>query len=175
MSEFKRTTLVLDHKFDPQRKRHYLNDKLSVLHCHHYSTLYTQLALDAGETGLLSDVSEDTFHDALKSYFAKHEVKDPYDRLDLACQYYAAVGLGKMKVDFLGDDAGQVTVAHSHVDEGWKKKWGEYDKPVNYIGAGFIAAMFAAVQDREPRTYQATEVSSIAMGADASVFKVVSA
>ena len=26
------------------------------------------------------------------------------------------------------------------VDQGWIKKWGQRDKPVNYIGQGFIAA-----------------------------------
>lgn len=172
MAEFKKTTFVLNHKFDPVRNRHYLNGMVSVLHCHHYSTLYTQLALDAKETDLLACVSEETFYKVLKNYFQDNHVTDLEQKIELACQYYAAVGLGKMEVVFAGDFSGEVKLVESHLDKGWIKKWGTYDRPVNFISAGFIAGMFAACFDKTPGSYTANERESIAMGAEKSVFSV---
>jgi hypothetical protein len=172
MAEFKETTFMLDHKFDPRSNRHYLNGMVSVLHCHHYSTLYTQLALDAKETALLAGVSEETFYKVLKKYYDDNRVTDPGQKIGLACQYFAAVGLGKMEVVFAGDFSGEVRLSASHLDQGWITKWGTYDRPVNFITAGFIAGMFAACFDTAVGTYTAHERESIAMGAEKSVFSV---
>ena len=95
MAVFKETILELEHRFDTKKDRHYLNEQLSVLHCHHYTTLYTQLALDAGETELLAKVSEETFYKVLTDYFKKHNIDTVEKRIDIACQYYSAMGLGK--------------------------------------------------------------------------------
>ena len=173
MSEFKRNVLELDHKFDPKRKRHYLNGHLMVLHCHHYSTLYTQLALDAKETDTLYKVSETSFHQLVTDYLRQKAVNDLETRVDLGCQYYAAVGLGKMSVEYIGADSGRVVVENSHLDLGWIKKWGQYDRPVNYIGAGYAAALGAACLDLPIGSFQAKEVESMAMGAPKSVFNLV--
>lgn len=173
MATFKKNVLVLDHIFDNQRKRHYLNGHLSVLHCHHYSSLYTQLALDSDETELLAQSSEESFYDLLVDYFDKYNLTSIEERIESACQYYAAVGLGKMQVNYLGNDSGEVELLASHVDSGWIKKWGKYDAPVNYIGAGYITAMFSAVFDESKKTFKANEVQSIVMGAETSIFKVV--
>ena len=56
MAEFKKITLELDHKFSPKESRHFINGTQSVFHCHHYTALYTQLAMDAGETKLLQAI-----------------------------------------------------------------------------------------------------------------------
>jgi len=78
-----------------------------------------------------------------------------------------------MEVVYLGDDSGKVVLHRAHVDEGWIKKWGKFDRPVNYIAAGYVAAMFAAVNEKAPRSYKVTEVESLVMGAPKSVFNVV--
>ncbi len=163
-----------DHYFDQKRNRHYLNGVLSVLHCHHYTSLYTQLAVDAGETELLKETARDTFRDVLDGYFRENpEVDTLQAKLEIACQYYGLLGLGVMKVLFLGDDSGEVEVPSSHTDSGWIKKWGQYDKPVNYITAGYVEAMFESVLGVAPRSFMATETQSIVMGANTSKFKVV--
>ena len=165
--------LMFEHVFDEKTKRHYVNGHLSVLHCHHYTSLYTQLALDAQKTDLLAASSEEAFYHVLVGYFDRHRIESIEERIETACQYYAAVGLGKMRVRYLGNDSGEVELLSSHVDGGWIKKWGVYDEPVNYIGVGYITAMFAAVLDEPQTTFQANEVQSIVMGAETSIFKVV--
>ena len=172
MSEFRKTELILDKKFDPIRKRHYLNNELVVLHCHHYSTLYTQLAIDAGETDLLHEVAENSFYKLLVDYFEENNIDSLEEKIDLACQYYSAVGLGKMQVTYMGDHSGEVELAHSHVDKGWITKWGNYDKPVNYISGGFISAMFSAISGNPKGTFKTMEVKSIVKGDETSVFKI---
>lgn len=172
MSEFKETKLILDKKFDTQRKRHYLNGNLVVLHCHHYSALYTQLALDAEETELLQHVSEEAFFSIMKKYFEENEISDTNERIELGAQYYSAIGLGKMNVKFLGDESGEVELTNSHLDSGWLKKWGEFDKPVNFISAGYISGLFSAVQDKPVGTFDTIEIQSIVKGDPVSLFKV---
>ena len=172
MAEFKETTLLLQHRFDPKAKQHYLNNNLSVLHCHHYLTLYTQLALDAGETKLLADTAEDVFLEMLQNYFGQHAVTELSEKIELGCQYFAAMGLGKLAVDYLGEFAGKVRMEKSHVDEGWIKKWGAFDAPVNYVGRAYISALFSAVMGAGRGAYSVNEVESIVMGASQSVFNV---
>ena len=166
------TQMRLDHKFDAERMRHYLNGQLSVLHCHHYATLYTQLAIDAKETDLLASVAEEVFAGVLNDYFSKNGVESLDDRIAVACDYYAKVGLGKMKATYLGNDSGQIVLEDSHVDKGWIKKWGKFDAPVNHIGRGYIAGMFSAVWDKPLGTYTVSETESIVTGAEKSCFKV---
>jgi hypothetical protein len=172
MAEFKSTNMVLDKYVDPRTKRHYLNGQLSVLHCHHYSTLYSQLAIDAGETELLVDVAEESFYKLINDYFTVNKITDLEERIELGCQYYGAVGLGKMSVNFLGNDSGEVELEYSHLDSGWIRKWGRYDRPVNYIASGFINGMFSAILDKPIKTFRTNEIKSIVMGEKSSLFNV---
>jgi hypothetical protein len=176
MAEFVKTTLLLDKDFDPARCRHYLNGELIVFHCHHYTSLYTQLAMDCefvDAKKLLADSMEDAIYPIMADYFEDNEIEDITDRFAIAQDLYSAVGLGKMKVVCAGDFSGEVSLERSHVDEGWLKKWGKGEKPVNYITVGFIGAMFAAVFDGSPRSYDVTETKSLVCGDSESRFKVV--
>lgn len=168
--------LKLQQHFDPQRKRHYLNDHLTVLHCHHYATLFTQLSLDAKElvdgTSILKESVEDVFYEVLKNYYANNNVTDPADRIDIGRQMFSAVGMGKMVVNTSQENGGEIEMPFAYVDEGWIKKWGKFKEPVNFIGRGYIAGMFSAAFDKPPKTYKVTETQSRVMGADKSVFKI---
>ncbi len=76
----------------------------------------------------------------------------------------AFMGLGLMAAS--GTAAGgEVKLKHTHVDEGWIKKWGPHNKPINHVTCGFVAAMFAAAFARPARSYHVTETASIVMGA----------
>jgi hypothetical protein len=172
MSEFKKTILLLDKRYDSKAKRHYLNGETTVLHCHHYAALYSQLAIDANETKLLAEVAEETFYRLLINYFDEYDLENIEERISIAEQYYAALGLGCMNVIFAGEDSGQVDIEISHIDAGWKRKWGAYDKPVNYISSGYISGMFAAIFDKELHSYNTNEIKSIVKGDKSSIFKV---
>ena len=89
MAEFSKTVLKIDHKFDPISKRHYLNDIQSVYHCHHYTSLYTQLAIDAKETELLALSAEESFFEVLSTYYKKnnHRNDSCSDHLDSSHGY----------------------------------------------------------------------------------------
>jgi len=177
MPVLEQVQLVLDHQFNQDTCRHTMNGEVMVLHCHHYATLYTQLAEDCGMLDgkkLLTEVSQDTYYDTLSAYFNKHGVTDVSDRISIAEQYYATVaGLGQMHVLCAGPDGGEVELSHSHVDEGWIKKWGKRSTGCNYITCGYIAGMFAAVFNLNPRAYTAHEIESIVCGADRSRFQIV--
>ena len=164
--------LQLPQHFDTTHKRYFLNEQVSVLHCHHYATLYTQLALDARETTLLSEVTEDTFFRILSDYFLKHDIQTLDKRIEIACQYFSEIGFGKMQVNYLADYTGEIELITSHIDEGWLRKWGTYDVPINYIAAGYCAALFESVLNQPVRTFSVKEIQSIAMGAETTLFKI---
>jgi len=165
--------IVYDHSFNEKTKRHKLNGTQTVLHCHHYMALYTQLAIDADETELFTTSSRESFRGMLENYFKTYNVEDSIaERVDLACKYYSLIGLGNITVKFLGTESGRVEVTSSHIDEGWLRKWGKYDKPVNYISVGFIEALFESVLGLPSNSFNAVETESIVMGAEKSIFNV---
>jgi hypothetical protein len=121
---------------------------------------------------LLAECAEDTFYPLLTRYYTEHAVTGVAERISIAEQYFAAMGLGKLEVKHLGPYSGTVVLEHSHVDEGWLRKWGPAKKPVNHIGRGYITALFSAIYDRPRREFQATERQSIAQGAEVSIITV---
>lgn len=164
-----------DQRFDSGKARQYVNGDVTVFHCHHYATLFSQLADDAkllkGAT-LLADAAEESFYPVLAGYFEEHGVDTTEDRVSIVEQYFSFVGLGKVKIN-IGNGKGYAEMPHAHVDEGWVKKWSKRDKPVNFIGQGFLAAAFSAITGSEPRTFSVTETQSKVSGASASLFEIV--
>ena len=172
-----KTELVVERRYDPRLGRHTINGTVHVLHCHHYLTLYTQLAEDVGMLDgrkLLVEVSEDAFRPALAAFW-NGQGSGLADRIALAEQYYALAGLGKMRVVAAGEDLGRVELEHSHLDAGWLKKWGGRDKPVNHVTCGYLAALFAGLFGTPPRSWKVNEARSIVAGAERSVFVAVRA
>lgn len=168
-------TLNLVHRFDPGTKRHYLNDCNSVLHCHHYSTLYTQLALHAEEWGgtrHLVAAGEKVFGDFLRDYYRKYGVDSVPDKTSIAQQYWKSVGMGIVNISTPDETTGKATMDYSHLDEGWLKKWGGFDRPVNFFTQGFLAGAFAAIYNKPFNSYEVRETKSLVKGDDFSEFMI---
>ncbi len=166
--------MELAFSFDDKTYRHFLNGHATVLHCHHYMSLTTKLAMDfASNDGprILRESAEDSVRPMFDSYIKQHTITDPAARLQIGCEYYSAMGLGKMTAS--GEaKGGEVRLPHSHVDEGWVKKFGVSPAPVNHFTAGYAAALFAAAFDKTPRSYRVKEMQSIAMGDSVTVFEL---
>jgi predicted hydrocarbon binding protein len=176
MARVKTIEFEIDHKFDSMKNRHYLNGDCTVLHCHHYATLYTQLALDAVDfEGVrhLTEASEDVFFDVLNRYFAENEITDIDEKVEIAQQYWQASGMGLISFTGVGKYEVVAEMEYSHIDEGWLKKWGGSDKPVNFFTVGFVAAVAALVNNKPVRTFKATETKSLACGDEKCEFKAV--
>ncbi len=163
-----------NQRVDTDRMRHYLNDELSVIHCHHYTALLTQLADDAkllNGPELLSEASEESFYPILVKYFDDNDVETLEDRVSIVEQYFGFIGLGQLKITVEGD-GGTAEMMYSHVDEGWMKKWSKREKPVNFVGQGFLAAAFSAITDNVPGSFKVDETASIVSGAVRSRFDI---
>lgn len=166
----------INHSFDQKAKRHYINGKCTVLHCHHYATLYSQLAdvatLFDGKR-ILVDSAEDSFYELLNDYFAEKNISESTDRITVAEDYWKTVGMGLIQFTGVGKFTVTAEMDYSHVDEGWLQKWGGRDKPVNFITCGFVAAVSALVNNRPPKSYTVNETKSLVCGDELSVFKAV--
>ena len=122
MAVVTKNEIKYDHFFDQKANRHYINNLVSVFHCHHYTSLYTQLAIDAGESELLKECARESFHNVLKLYFTNNpDINSLQAKIEIGCQYYALLGLGNMKVIYLGENSGEVELTASHTDSGWLK------------------------------------------------------
>jgi hypothetical protein len=166
--------LKKEFTFDEKTYRHSTNGFVTVMHCHHYMSLLSKLAIefdDIGGVRVLCESAEDSIRPMIDDYCMKNNVASFEDKLDVGRQYYSVMGMGLMKVS--GDKyQGEVTLTRSHVDQGWMKKWGNHDAPVNHWTRGYIAAMFAAAAGKSPRSYEVTEASSMVMGNTTSIFTV---
>ena len=166
------------HHFDADRCRHYSNDVNITFHCHHYTALYTRVALEAQKLKvheapqLLSQAAEDSFFDVLRVTFDSHFASSFADKISLAQQYYAWAGLGDLKVLCMGVNGGEVQLRTSHVDTAWLNKWGKAQQPVNFLTCGFLAALASELYNKPPRAYRVRETESIACGASQSHFVV---
>jgi predicted hydrocarbon binding protein len=161
--------------YDSEKARQYLNGVHSVLHCHHYTALFSQLADDAkllNGPKLLADAAEEMAHDVLKDFFEYNKVENVNDRKTLVESHFSYVGLGKLKIE-LENESGSAVMESSHVDESWIKKWGNREQPVNYIGQGFLAGAFSAIFSEEINSFQVEEIESIVSGAERSTFKII--
>lgn len=166
--------LEIKHTFDENTFRHFINGHGFVLHCHHYMSLTTKLAEDFADLGavrVLCEVAEDTIRPVLESYVKEKGIASPAERLQVGAEYFSFMGLGRMTVTGTAT-GGEVKLPHSHVDEGWVKKWGKHDKPINHFTRGFVAAMFAVAFDKPARSFTATETAAIVTGAPESVLSV---
>ena len=168
--------LIVQRRFDPATCRHYLNEYCTVIHCHHYITLYTQLANDAvdfeGER-LLKETAEDVFYQILKEYFVQHRIDELAVKVQLAEEYWQTVGMGMIHFSEVGKYTVVAKMPYSHFDQGWLTKWGKRDTPINSITVGFVAAMAALFDNRERYSYAVTELTSITCGDEQSIFKAV--
>jgi predicted hydrocarbon binding protein len=161
--------------FDPIRKLQYVNTDPSVMHCHHYAALFTKLAVDMrhlGAPAMLSESMEDAFYILLKKLVILEELTSAKERIEIFQEHFRLAGLGTLVLKNIQPSGGNAVITHSHLDEGWVKKWGTYDEPVNFMGQGYIAAAFAVIHNTFPRTYRVEETRSIVKGDPQSEFTV---
>jgi len=153
-----------------------MRGQTSVLHCHHYATLYCQTAEDAAEFGgvrLLYKSAEYTFHDLMASYFEDNGIDAIADRISIVEQYWQFAGMGLLHFKRCGAMSAEAVMEHSHVDRGWIRKWGNRDEPVNHIGQGYLAGAMAAIYGQSSGSFEATETQSIVAGNSESRFTLV--
>ena len=165
-------TFKAEQTFDSQKARQYINNEVIVYHCHHYATLLSQLADDAkliNGPKLLAEASEEIFYDILARYFKENKIETLEDRISIVEQYGTFVGLGQLKLNLSQNSA---EVFFSHVDEGWIKKWSKRDDPVNFIGQGYLAAAFSAINNADIGKFSVEEIQSIVSGSETSKFKI---
>jgi hypothetical protein len=163
-------------RYDSKNNRLFINNVKTVIHCHHYAVLYTQLALDAVDyDGVrhLQEAAESTFYDLLAGYYTKQNVETAGDKIQIAEDYWQFAGMGRIRFTGVGKYEGRAEMDYSHIDEGWLKKWGGAETPVNFIACGFMAAVVALANEKPARSYRVTETQSLAAGDKASVFIAV--
>jgi hypothetical protein len=159
-------SLKLDFTLDNETFRHSLNGHHVVMHSHHYLALITKLVDDLSDLGgpqILIDVVEEAMRPIFDDYIQKNGLTSIQDKCNVGREYFSVFGLGKMVVAG-NEKGGEVRLTNSHIDEGWIKKWGVHQKPINFFACGYVAAMFGSAFNKPPKSYVVTEETSIAAG-----------
>ncbi len=160
-------------EFDNLKMLQYVNNETSVLHCHHYATLFTKLAFDLDNlngTVLLREAMEESSFLVLQKYMISNNITDPEDKIAIATQYFGLIGLGQLELTCFGRKGGNAVMSHSHLDEGWLKKWNRHNQPVNFIGQGYLQGAFSVIYNEPIGSYEVEETRSIVMGHKQSEF-----
>jgi len=164
----------LEHTFDKNTYRHSYNGTLMVLHCHHYMSLLTKLAMDYPEVNgadILASSAEDSIRPLLDETARRQSAKTPEEVMSVGKELYQQLGMGLMSIDGARENS-EVTLVRSHVDQGWIKKWGKSTTVVNHFTRGFISAIFGAAFQKPGQSFIVEETSSIARGDATSRFVV---
>lgn len=167
-------SIQLSHDFDFEKGHQFVNGIQTVLHCHHYLVLFTQLADDAERLNgpaLMFEAAEETFYHALKRYFERTGITEIPDRTAISEQYFSAVGLGNIRLT-AKPEGGTATMSASQIDQAWLKRWQQRGKPVNFFGQGFLAGALAAIFDKNPGAYAVAETASLVSGDPESKFEI---
>lgn len=166
----------MNEQFDKDNCRYYLNGCSTVLHSHHFISLYSQLADDAEDfQGVyhLKRAAEETFYEVLANYFKAHGIETLEKKVSVVEDYWLTVGMGKIKVESVGRHSVTMQMVSSHVDQGWTEKWGITDKPINFITQGFVSAAAALFLNRPSRSFSVREIASLACGEPVSILKAI--
>jgi predicted hydrocarbon binding protein len=133
------------------------------------------LAIDAEELGGIANLvkaGEKIFGDVLKTYYEKNGLDNVEDKVEIAGQYWKTIGMGLIDIKITNESSGVATMEYSHLDEGWLKKWGGADRPVNFFTQGFLAGAFAAIFNKPWDSYGVEESKSLVKGDDVSEFTI---
>ncbi len=163
---------VFNQRFDNEKMLQYVNNDISVLHCHHYAGLFTKLALTMKKLDgprLLFESMEESAYLILKKYYISHGVSATADKARIAQDYFGLMGLGALELN-ITSSGGSARMSHSHVDEGWIKKWSKTSEPLNFMGQGYLAGAFAIIMQLPVGSCEVTETASIVKGDSHSAF-----
>lgn len=155
-----------NQEFDPNHMYQYVNNEISVMHCHHYAALFTKLAIEMekiGGTSHLRDSMEESSYLTLQRLFLSQKISAKEEKIQIAQQYFGLSGLGQLELT-VNTSGGSAKMIHSHVDEGWVKKWQKEKRPVNFIGQGYVIAAFSMINDKPIGAYDIEETKSIVKG-----------
>jgi hypothetical protein len=169
-------TFEIDQRYDKEHCRYYLNGFSTVMHSHHFISLYTQLADDAVDfQGVyhLKRAAEETFYEVMADYFNTHKIDTLAEKVSVVEDYWQTVGMGKIEVKSVGRYSVTMEMSSSHIDDGWMEKWGTTNKPINFISQGFASAVAALFLNRPPRSFSVREIESLACGDDVTRLKAI--
>jgi hypothetical protein len=149
-----------------------------IIHCNHYNLFLQRTIEDAGDyipaTKILTEGSVIVVYSMLRRLFEEHpNVRQPFNRLKVAADLYAQLGLGLLPLDGLTENGGQVTTSITHYSLGWRQKWGRRKKPVDYFTCGYIQAALAIAFYNPPSFYKVIQKRCLSMGDTENMFEAV--
>lgn len=118
----------------------------AIYHCHHFNLFLDQTIDDAlgFEQGcaLRTRAAAEASHAYLSEVVRAHDAQTPVERLQLAIQYFGAMGHGRLEVR-ADENGGTARGEYLHYGHSWKEKYGAVVRrkdPADAFASGFAAA-----------------------------------
>ncbi len=163
------------HSYDSITNQHFHRNFSVVMHCHHYFSVFIELAHAYEKQGgprFMQEAAAETFGSFLRLYYLEDGIKDLGERIRIAEEYWRQVGMGIIRISTQDPTYGSARMNYSHIDEGWLKKGAPTSRPINYVTQGFLAGfMQAAYTGGRSRTYEVKETKSLVLGDEYSQFE----
>lgn len=143
-----------------------------IFHCHHYLTNLQRTILDADyidSRPFLIGSAADAVYNQLSNLC---EGLNESDSKQMASEVYKAFGYGLINLESLDQNGGTVSTTKSFFSKSWDMKFGKSEKPVDYYTAGFLAAAYAVIFDKDLGRVHVEQSACMACGDEANRFEI---
>ncbi len=148
-----------------------------IFHCNHYNLFLQRTIEDTAEYVDVDRILREGGTIAVYSMFhhlfrGNRELRSSTDRLKAAEGIYSQLGFGLIHFESVTDQGGTVKSPITHYSYGWKEKWGQREKPVDFFSCGFIQAAMAAAFYKPPGYYLVTQTRCLSKGDSENEFVI---
>jgi len=161
-----------DYKFDEKHNYLEIGGEAMIFHCHHYITNLQRTILDADyldSSRFLIGSAADSLHYQLTNLC---EGLNEKESKIMAQDIYKCFGYGLIDLTQMDQDGVVLQTTKSFFSKTWEMKFGKSQTPVDYYTAGFLAAAYAVIYNKELKDIYAIQTSCMACGDEVNSFEV---
>ena len=163
---------INDYPFDEKHNCLEIGGEAMIFHCHHYLTNLQRTILDADyidSSKFLIGSAADAVYHQLTNLCKGLSLEDSKQ---MAEDIYKVFGYGLIDLSCMDENGCTLTTTKSFFSKTWFQKFGESSKPVDYYTAGFLAAAYAVIYDKDLKDISAIQTTCIACGDEFNTFEI---
>ena len=157
---------INNYKFDEEHNYLEIGGEAMIFHCHHYITNLQRTILDAeyidSQLFLIGSAADAVYN----------QLTNLCDGLSLeeskimAQDIYKTFGYGLIDLSDMDESGIELKTTKSFFSKTWELKFGKSAKPVDYYTAGFLAAVYAVLYNKELKDINAVQTTCMACGSN---------
>lgn len=162
--------------YDKGFHAYWVGSEPMIFHCHHYNLFLQNSIKDAGEffdaDTLLAQSAEFVVYNQFVELFGKRNEKNA--STETLLDSFSLFGFGKLNIDTINADGGKISSKNEHYSVGYISKYpvpSPDTEGVSYFAKGFIAALFAYLNQQPIFSYQVKQTKCLSKGNESIEFE----